>query len=416
MKNENKHKDKGYKFFIIKLISSVIICTIAICFCYSMIKLIIEPTGVFVVENGKIYEEEPITGYVIREEEVVSQEQSLQNGISVIKSEKDRVSKGESVFRYRSQNEEKLIEKISELDNEIQQAMEGQKTNIYSTDIQLLEKQIDEKIKLLQNTNNISEVLEYKTEISSNMIKKAKIAGELSPAGSYINKLISERGNYEKQLNSGQTYIKATSSGLVSYKIDGYENEINMANIENITKEKLEGIKIKTGQLVPTSSEKGKIVNNFYCYIASVLSSDNAKNVSEGDNVKIRLANNNEISAEVYKISKYINGEAVIFFKISKDVEYLMDYRKISAEIIWWSASGLKVPNSAIVSENGKNYIIRSRVGYTDKILINVEKKNENYSIVKKPTTQELIEMGYTTEEISDMKNISLYDQILSNP
>ena len=93
-----------------------------------------------------------------------------------------------------------------------------------------------------------------------------------------------------------------------------------------------------------------------------------------------------------------------------------MNYRKISFEIVWWNASGLKVPNSSIIERDGKNYIIRERIGYTDDILIKVLKKAENYSIIENYTSLELKELGYSTEEIRNMKNISLYDEILLNP
>lgn len=42
----------------------------------------------------------------------------------------------------------------------------------------------------------------------------------------------------------------------------------------------------------------------------------------------------------------------MIIFKLNKYVEELIAYRKISLEVIWWSYSGLKIPNSAIVEEN----------------------------------------------------------------
>lgn len=415
MKENDKKEKKLSKKKIGKAILLLCILVILICFFYSMIQLLIEPTGVCIVEKGKIYEEESATGYVIREEKVISGE-NYQNGIVTIKSDGEKVSKGDSVFRYCSQNEEKLKEKIAKLDEEIQEAIEGQNTNIYTTDIQLLEKQIGEKIALLQSTNDIEEIATYKSDISTYMIKKAKIAGELSPSGSYINKLISQRSDYENQLNSGQEYIKAPMSGIASYKIDGYEEELDANNLDSITKEKLEGIKIKTGQIISNSSEQGKIVNNFYAYIACILSSDNAMNVKEGDNIKLRLSNNDEVPAVVTKISNFVNGEAVIIFKINKDVEYLINYRKISVDIIWWSASGLKVPNSVIINEGDKNYIIRSRIGYTDKIMVKVVKQNENYSIVENYSTQELKEMGYTTNQISSMKNISLYDEVILKP
>lgn len=51
-------------------------------------------------------------------------------------------------------------------------------------------------------TNNLNEIKEYKTIISNDLIKKAKIAGELSPSGTYINKQIEQRRKYEEELNN----------------------------------------------------------------------------------------------------------------------------------------------------------------------------------------------------------------------
>ncbi len=415
MKENKKKRKKLSKRRIGQAISIIIILIIASCVLYSTIQLLIEPSDVFVVENGQIYEEEATVGYIIREEQVISGE-DYQNGIVIIKSEGEKVSKGDSVYRYCSANEEKLEAKIAELDQEIQEAIEGQNISIYSTDIQFLEKQIEEKLELLQSTNDIEMITKYKDEISSYMIKKAKIAGELSPSGTYINKLIAQRSDYEEQLNSGQEYIYAPISGIVSYKIDGYEDSLTVENIDTITKEDLMSIKTKTGQFVSSSSEQGKIVNNFYCYIATVLSSDNAKNANVGDIIKLRLSNNDEVSAEIANISDFVDGETVMIFKITKDVEYLISYRKISIDVIWWSASGLKVPNSSLITEEDKTYLIRNRIGYTDKILVKVEKQNKNYAIVSNYTTQELIEKGFSTGEISSMKSISLYDEIILNP
>lgn len=415
MKDKSKKGKKLNKKKVGQALSLLIISIIAICIFYSTIHLLIEPSDVFAIENGKIYEEETKVGYVIRDEKLISSNE-YQNGIVTIKSEGSKVAKGDSVFRYCSPNETKLEEKISELDKEIQKAIEGQNVSIYSTDIQLLEKQIEEKLLLLQNTNEIEEISQYKSEINSYMIRKAKIAGELSPAGSYINKLITQRGEFEEQLNSGQRYITSPVSGIVSYKIDGYEENLTIDNINSITKETLNSIKMKTGQLISSSVDKGKVVNNFYCYIATILSSDNAMSSKEGDVIKLRLSNNHEIPAEIVKISDFTEGEAVVIFKITDDVEYLIGYRKISIDIIWWNASGLKVPNSSIITEGDKSYVIRNRVGYTDKILVKVEKKNENYSIITNYSTQELRELGYTTNEILSMKSISLFDEIVLKP
>jgi len=134
--------------------------------------------------------------------------ENYKNGLVEIKSEGTKVSAGENVFRYYSKNEENLKKQIADLDIEIGEALEGQ-TEVYSADIQLLDRQIDNYMQKMVSTNNLNDIAEYKSNISDALIKKAKIAGELSPSGSHINSLIEKRRKYEQELNNGQEYIKA---------------------------------------------------------------------------------------------------------------------------------------------------------------------------------------------------------------
>ncbi len=263
----------------------------------------------------------------------------------------------------------------------------------------------------MELTNNIRQITEYKEMISDLLIRKAKIAGELSPSGSYIRSLIEKRRGYEEELNNGQEYIKATTSGVVSYKIDGLEEILTPNNFENINKKMLDEYNLKTGQMVANSKEEGKIVNNYEGYIVVFLNSEESKNAKIDDVVTLRMTDATEISANiVYK--KEDNGKDMIVFHINKYVEDLIAYRKISLEVIWWSEQGLKIPNSAISEENGVKYVTRNRAGYTDKIYIKVKMQNKNYSIIENYTTNELLELGYTQSEISSMKSISLYDEV----
>ena len=94
----------------------------------------------------------------------------------------------------------------------------------------------------------------------------------------------------------------------------------------------------------------------------------------------------------------------------------MTNYRKISFDLIWWSSTGLKVPNEAIVEENGLNYVVRNRVGYLDKILVKIGRKNDKYSIVTNYDTDELKNLGFSSTEIQNMKKISIYDELLLNP
>ena len=102
--------------------------------------------------------------------------------------------------------------------------------------------------------------------------------------------------------------------------------------------------------------------------------------------------------------------------KIEKGIKELINYRKISFDLIWWDAQGLKVPNQAIVKENDLNYVVRKRAGYLNKMLVKVTKEGESYSIVEPYESEELKELGFSNEEIANYKKISLYDEIVLNP
>ena len=337
-----------------------------------------------------------------------------------IKNEGEKTAKGDSIYRYYSKNEDKLKEQIAEFDNKVQEALKGQEGTLTSdiklSEIKLLENQLDEKIALLNKTSDISKITEYKKEINDLVSKKAKLTGESSAAGSYLKQLYNQRAKLEEQLNSGAEYIKAPESGIVSYKVDGLEETLTPNNFSTINKEFLENLKLKTGQLIATNDECGKIIDSSKCYIATISNSEQARQAQIGDSVKVRLSNSKIIKAAITYTSQESEEETLIILEINKQISELANYRKISFDLIWWNESGLKVPNQAIVEENGLNYVVRNRAGYLDKILVNVTRKNDKYSIVTNYGTDELKNLGFSSTDIQKMKSISIYDEIILNP
>lgn len=393
---------------------TILLTAIMVYVAYAIYLLVKQPTNIFTIEEGKLYQEETVIGYVIRKETVVRGE-NYKNGMMQIKSEGERAGKEENIFRYYSSNEEALKKKIADLDNKIQEVMLND-TNLFSSDMKLLENQIDEKVSDINQIQDSTKLAEYKKTIGDLVTKKAQIAGDLSPKGSYLNQLIEERKGFESQLNSGAEYVKAPMSGIVSYKVDGLEETLTPDNFSSLSKSYLENLDLKTGKLVATSEESGKIIDNFSCYIVTVSSSKEAKSAEVGKKIKIRLSNNTEISAEITNIIKEEEQDVVLILKIDKQIEELINYRKISFDLIWWDDSGLKVPNQAIVKVDDLDYVVRNRAGYLSKMLVKVKKQGERYSIVEAYSTEDLKKLGFSNEEIAKDKKISLYDEVLLNP
>ena len=203
---------------------SAIICLIAYTV-YSVAKFIVKPSDALVVDKGTISETETVDGYIIRNEVIVNS-QNADTEIIEIKSEGAKVAKGEEIFRYKITNESEISTQIEELNNKIQEALEGQ-TNLFPGDIKALDAQIDKILGKTMNTNNIQTITENKKEITNYLTKKAKIAGELSPADSYINGLIAQKTELENRLSNESNNEISPMSGVVSYRVDGLETELN---------------------------------------------------------------------------------------------------------------------------------------------------------------------------------------------
>lgn len=394
-----------------KLIINIIFIIVLIYIVYAVYLIIRTPTDTVTVEKGTLTMEESSTGYIIRNETIVKGE-NYKNGIYPIIQERERAAKNQTIFRYYGKNEQDLQAKIEEIDAKIQEAMEKENA-IPPSDIKTLEEQIDAKTYNLRNLTDRQAIQEIKKEVSEIILKKAIIAGEQSPKGTYIKKLVSQREKYEKELTETSEYILAPESGIVSYRVDNLENVLTTKDFSNLTEKKLEELNVKTGKIIPENEECAKVIKDFGCYIAVVLKSDAAKNASEGDVVKITLSSGDEVDATVNYIKDEENGEKLIVFKVKTLTEELIAYRKISFNITWWSYTGVKVPNDSILEEENLKYVIKKTTTGTKKVLIKVLKTNGDYSIINTYSSEDLVALGI---DISDYGSIDVYDTIVLYP
>ncbi len=121
-----------------------------------------------------------------------------------------------------------------------------------------MEKQIDDKIQNINTLTDVHTISEYKKELQEIISKKAKIAGNLSQSGSYIQELTKQKEEYEKKLTADSEYVLAPVSGAVSYRVDGLEQVLTTADFSNLTEEVLNKLDLKTGKIISTSRRKRK--------------------------------------------------------------------------------------------------------------------------------------------------------------
>ena len=135
---ELKNK-KNKKKYIVHIILGFIIFYIFL----SIYWLVKTPSDTIMVDTGTLTLEESSTGYILREETVLKGE-NFKNGLTPIVAEGERAAKGQTVFRYNGIEEEATKEKIEEINSKIQETLANQPNLFTTTDIKILEKQIDE--------------------------------------------------------------------------------------------------------------------------------------------------------------------------------------------------------------------------------------------------------------------------------
>lgn len=402
-----KNETKNIKVILTRILSILLGIVLVVYLIFNTVNLMMSPPDTFMVEEGVLNLKETADAYVIRNE-VVLQGNNYKNGMERVIVEGKRVAKGEPVFRYYVNGENTIKNEIAEIDKKIAEAQKKGNTP-YSTDIEVLKNRVKALEEKIYQTNNVEEINNYKKEMEDYSYKMLTILG--SQPDSYLKDLFDQKTACMKKLTDGAEEVASNYSGTVSYRVDNLENIFTTTDFSYLKKSFLDGLNLKSGQLIETSNEKGKVITEFSSYLAIEMNSETSKNANIGDKVKIELDVDNRFNAEIVAINEDEDCR-IIIFKINDLPEKLINYRKVTLNIIWWESSGLKIPKSAIIEEDGKKYVERNRSGYSAKVLVKVLKENDSYAIVDKYTNSELQEMGYSMEEIQNIYILKQYDKI----
>jgi len=314
---------------------------------------------------GKIEEIQNIDGVFVRNEEIIKSPDTGNCVMDTVEGEKipafyriASVVKNVPVSTY---------EELKKKELEISRAQNAQKENVttFSGDIRKLDNEIIEKVKnLAEQSNRGSLVDSYDTitKIDNIVYRKSDIFGDSSKSEAYINKLKSEKATIESKLNNNIKEIRTSSSGLISFAIDGYETMLTPEFIRNATPKDLDKITTKetNRDFNVIDAQKGKpiakLVKDLESYLVIAVDEKTSKPLTLDRNVTIRINDTGfSINAVIVYSSNVIEGKRVIAFKFDAGLNETVGLRRINADLILSSSSGLKVPLSCLQNIDKKN-------------------------------------------------------------
>ena len=405
--NNNDKRNNNLKF----VFSIILAIFVIFVFFFSTSKLN-NSVDFYTIENGEISYEEPAEAIIIRDEQLLSEE-GYEKGITQIALEGEKVAKNSSVIRSYTADEDEKIKQIEDIDKEINKAIEENSINVLSSDIINIEAKIESYAEKLNGLNDIQKIEEIHKKIDDLMASKTRITADACPEGSAVKQLIKQKNTLLEELNNGANIVKSPTSGIVSYRIDGLEKILKTGDFSYLNKEVFDSIEIKMGATIPLNNNNCKIINNFNSYIATFMNTEKANTANVGDEVTLRLTTGNILPAKIVYLGDSTKDGRVIVFEIREGIDNLIEFRKISMDVIWWDYSGYKVSNSVLISRDGKNYVQKYKTTSSEIILVKVKRQNDTYSIISNYTDEELLEMGISQEEINKRTKIKLYDRLL---
>ena len=370
-------------------------------------KFTLKPQITYTVINGYVEKVDDTTAALIKQESVLELRKDS-SAIPVVEQGK-RAAKDEVLAVYKSEDYDEYLSKINEMDESIASLVKDLPTT-YSLDITNIQNEISSVTKNAYGENSYLKMQEYKSMLDELSYRKVNTLSELSPAGSKIRELIEERKELENQNKMSGDNIKASVSGVVTYKIDGLENIVDFSKVEELSSDKIDEIwgKYKENNI---NNFGIKIINNYSAYlITKVPRGENDKYIKEGSVYKLKLNGNNNNNTLEGTLIKNIQTDQFNYsiFHISNGIEDLIDNRLLDVEIIWNREEGMAVLKNAIKrnSEDTYYYVTLVNGGQYMDIPIKIVSSSDTVCIVTNFSKEERESLNITTTSTLQMYDV----------
>ena len=163
-----------------------------------------------------------------------------------------------------------------------------------------------------------------------------------------LQELETQYQTLRNQSYSAITQVTAPTSGTFSTLVDGYEGLINSESAGNLTPQALQDLLNQNP--AGDSAAVGKLISSDKWYFAAVVTQEEGERLEQEGTLTLRFAGDftQDISMKVEKVNQDGQGQAVVLLSSDRYLEQTTLLRRETAELIFNSRTGLRVPKSAL--------------------------------------------------------------------
>ena len=314
-----------------------------------------DPLTTTLAYNYQVEEGMDLSGYVVRREQVLADETS--GLLRLQRSEGEKVGAGGTVaLVYADQTSLDRQREIDELSGRIEQLQFAQEASLGSEvslklDAQIMRSLLDYRAELAAGRLDNAE--EHETELKSLVLKRDYTYSDTEDLSGQIAELQSQLKELKAQAASSVRAVKAPVSGVYSAVVDGYETVLTPGLLADMTPSQLNAVQADE----TLTSQTGKLILGDSWYYDVTMSADQAKVLRDsGGTMTLRFAKGVEQDQTVtlYAVGPEEQGRVVVTFRGAYNMAQVTLLRRQSAQLIWRTVAGIRVPNEALRAANTK--------------------------------------------------------------
>jgi len=374
-------------------------------------------------EKYTVYDKIETQAIIIKDEKIYAADGEGQ--LKIYGKEGSKIPVGEKVAEIALLSDTSTLEnKLEEIDEKIEVLSEAEGKNISpDSDVKQLENNVNAIVEEIQESiysGDYSKAILLKDKLLMNYGKQKDILGDNTLLDHSLESLKEQRENIVNQINNNIISYYSKESGILSFKIDGYEERFTDSNKENYNYSDFENITdkketVSNSRNVKVGEPIFKIINNFEWHmLIKIDDSKRIKDYKEGGSITLSGGHiKGELRGRIIKIN--VNGsKGTILCRFDRDFHYYYDKRIIDVGIILGKYESYKVPKKVITELEGvKGVYIKDISGIVKFRPVEILKEEEDYVYISPGDKNGKINLGKKEELV---KTVSQFDEILLNP
>lgn len=300
-------------------------------------------------------------GILVRQETVLPAQTGI---VDVTRSEGEKVGVGQSVAQvYRDSQAQTNQADLEALADQIQ-LLEYSSDGGGVDSAAKLDENILQAVTALHAASGVGDYNQLEDQartLKSTVLKRGYVYGnglgaeELSQK---LNDLKSQYAALKQQTSSSTSSVRAPQSGVFSTLVDGYETAVTPQTVFQLTPSSLSAL--LAGQGKEAGGGMGKLITSTRWYFAAALPVSVAERLKEGSTATLRFSGDfdQDIDMRVDQVGQAEGDKSVAVFSTDRYLSQTTLLRQQTAELIFNSWSGLRIPKQALRMEKST---------YTDK-------------------------------------------------